>query len=203
MKSNQNKFKFKLVFTFGLTFMAASAFGQDYRESSCYKEYAKVYENSVKRAMDSLRARQEIAFRTGIVLDSAPSDEGKSEKSVLNAADLDMPYDESMIGRSMFLNDFHYIHREVLKEYPSTPVEQTRKFIRLGFETNAFCSKFLFFENRYDKKDVAEYVVDRMTEELESRAIADARVNDSEMDKDTEAQSPAEDGGQGAQAAQD
>lgn len=206
MMIKYNPLSFFTFFAFCLSGMSATAQEHgghlEYKTSSCYKEYEGVYRDAMKREVDNLRGRAEIMARTGVALSNTrPSTEGKSERSIVNAADLEVGYDENKVESRWRLNDFHYIHQRVLKDYPLAAPEQTRQFIRRGFATNSFCKKFWLFGSRYDKKDVSKYVLEQIKNQLESASIPDSHINDSELLKDSrddDAEQGGNDSGAGA-----
>lgn len=168
---------------FGLL-MSANAQESGYKTSSCYQEFAKVYQDAVARRIDNLKFRRDLAFQTGIILNqSEPSDWGEEEKSIVNAADLTPSYNASKINNENSLNAFSYIHHEVLKDYPQMSPHQTRDYIRRGFEEGEFCSELLIFKFRSSRRKVARWIRKRVEDDLESSAISFAQVSDSELDK--------------------
>ena len=157
-----------------------------YRDTACYKEYEQEYKKASERAHADFKRRQELAYKTGLVMEgrSRNTDAGKSEKSIMNAADLLPQFNERGVSSRYTLNDFGYIHKQVLHKFPQAAPETTQYFIREGFKSEKFCSKFLFISSRYDKEKVAEYVLERFEQTYDAKAIQAANVNDSEMEKE-------------------
>lgn len=178
--------KILFIGAFALSCHALADSVDGYRETACYKEYEEEYKKASERAQADFKRRQELAYKTGMVMEgrSRNSDAGKSEKSVMNAADLIPQFNERGISSRYALNDFSYIHKEVLEKFPQAAPETTQYFIREGFKSEKFCSKFLFFSDRYDKEKVAEYVLERLEQTYDAKAIEAANVNDSELGKE-------------------
>ena len=164
---------------------SANATDIRYKESSCYKEFSKVYQDAVRGRLENLRFRQGLALETGIVLNSPSSDSwGEEEKSIVNAADLRPSYNPSAINNESSLNAFSYVHHKVLEEFPDISPYQTREYIRKGFEEGEFCSKFLFIKFRSSRRKVAKWIVGKIQDDMESSSVLPAEVSDTEINKD-------------------
>jgi len=148
-----------------------------YKESECYKEYNGVYQKSVQSSMNQLQFKQNLAFSTGIVLNSSNSnsDWGKAERSIANAADY-----KSDSNSSYSLNDFHIIYTKAQKKYPSITKDQTQTLIRKGFQSGKFCDHWLF-SSRYSTNQVSRYVKKEFEKHLEQTTNREPAIDDSSM----------------------
>ena len=178
-----------------ITFISLSAISQDtgqyvsrldnslaenYKESTCYKEFNGVYSDAVKSSINQLKFKQQVAYQYGVTLSggNSSSDWGKSERSIANAADY-----QSDSSSSYTLNDFHEIHSKAQKKFPEITKDQTQLLIRKGFQSGRFCDHW-FFSSRYNKKQVAKYVKKEFELYLEEEQGRRPAISDSEIPKE-------------------